>query len=331
METNSDERSEKLGDAQLREHAGRFIAYLNYLRAIRAYLRRHYEDPSQLFLPIVTSDSYQGIQGGVRATSGEVQGFLLNAWSTEVQLHLIEPTNELLPYSNHWAPVAAYYSTYLAIRALLAAANRPVRSDHAATLACISNDIHSRSGLFPPPWCFLCTGDPEFHTEGYEHLPPGTVVGRASALSSGDYVPFADSFCMFLRTTRKRQIDNRLRAWRKTSKKKRVSAEMRATLVENIPPTSVFDALYRLRIRSNYDDVAESFLSLPGLDDGVAFNLGLRELTWYSLAVLECLISRYFGSQQFDALVQRFSGRAGILGQDLVARRWAALRPIVNA
>jgi hypothetical protein len=106
---------------------------------------------------------------------------------------------------------------------------------------------------------------------------------------------------------------------------------MRATLVENIPPTSVFDALYRLRIRSNYDDVAESFLSLPGLDDGVAFNLGLRELTWYSLAVLECLISRYFGSQQFDALVQRFSGRAGILGQDLVARRWAALRPIVNA
>lgn len=288
------------------EQSARFRTYLNYIDSIYAYLIQNYTQAWKLVFEIAGTSTFKKITSGHCRDVLFVERHLRNAWFTEIQMHLVEADDKLVPYSNHWAPVQLYYAVYSAIRAFYAASNQTVNADHTATLASMSKEIKNRCSLFPIPWGLLCSGDPDNNPATYHNLPSGVKVNPVSSLSTGKNVPLVDSLGMLLRTTRKRSLDSRIDRWKRKEHRKRILAQERKQLVINLHPTSMFDSLYRLRTRSNYDDADSFILTLGDADEAQTFNIGLREICWHTLLLLECLICRYVGRSKYDGIVSRF-------------------------
>jgi len=307
------------------EQALRFRTYVNYLGAIGSFLRSEYSDPKDLASRVAQQDSYKRIQGGRTADLGAVQRLLRNAWFTELQIRVAAPTDDLIPYSNHWAPVQLYYSIYLSIRAWYSALGRRVGTQHTTTLRAAAGEIRSRPSLFPYPWKLLVDGDPEKGTTNYENLPADVSIASISSLEMSP--SFWDSFAMFLRTTRQRQLDRAIDDWKRRNRRRRIKASERAQLSGAFPPTSLFDGLYRLRIRSNYADADTFLLSLESEAEAIQFHRALRAVGWCSMLVLELLISASVGHRQLGEWVESFN-RYDVAGhsEKTIRRRWEVIR-----
>ncbi len=287
------------------EQSNRFRTYLNYLSAFDKYIQKRYNDPLKAITDIVTSKSFKSIQAGKCLDHSKLDRLLRNAWFTEIQMHLATPYKELIPYSNHWTPVQLYYSVFLATRAFFISAGLQVAPNHSSTLRAISGEIRSRPSLFPQPWRLLCEGDTA-SSPTYRNLPRGITINPVSSLSNGLSVSFWDSFAMFLRTTRDRQIVDLIAGWKRQQKRKRILALERTQLVAGLSDTSIFHALYRLRIRSNYADADSFLLSLEIQDDAKRFNDALHRVTWYTLMILELLTARHVGKNSYAQTIRSF-------------------------
>jgi hypothetical protein len=307
------------------EQALRFRTYVNYLSTIGRFLRTEYADPVNLASRVVREDAYKRIQGGRTPDPAAVQRLLRNAWFTELQIHVAAPTDDLIPYSNHWAPVQLYYSIYLSIRAWYAALGHNVGTQHTTTLRAAAGEIRSRPSLFPYPWKLLVEGDPEKGTTSYENLPADVSIGPISSLEQSP--SFWDSFAMFLRTTRQRQLDRAIDDWKRRHKRRRIKASERAELSRAFPPTSLFDGLYRLRIRSNYADADTFLLSLESEAEAIQFHRALRAVGWCSMLLLELLISASVGRRQVGEWVESFN-RYDVAGHSkkTIRSRWDVIR-----
>jgi len=307
------------------EELNRFKTYLNYLKAISLFFTK---DPEASRLSdVVNSRAFSSLRGGQCPDTPRVRQLMRNAWCTEIQLSVAARQVDFLGYSNHWAPVQLYYSVYLALRALFLASNQDVPNDHSATLKCVAEMIRTRPDLFPQPWRTLCVGKPKGSTLKYPNLPPAIVVQNISPLTNPGFAPFWDYYCLLLRTTRDRQGIIAVDEWKKRNKKKNIPKAKRTETMDNMPPTSFFYALYRLRLRSNYAD-AESFLiTLENEVDNKDFHRSLRSIGWYTLKIIELLVARHIGKSQFGIWVDEFSklDRSG-LGAELVRRRWSTLQ-----
>jgi hypothetical protein len=309
------------------EELHRFTTYLNYLKAISLFFNRD-PDPPRL-LEVVDSHAFRRLQGGRCPDPQRVRQLLRNAWCTEIQLGVAAKQEDLLGYSNHWAPVQLYYAVYLALRALFLAENRTIPNDHAATLNGIAEMIRVHPDLFPQPWKTLCIGDPNGPSMGYLNLPQGVFVDNISTLSNPGFTPFWDYYCLLIKTSRERQGIKPIEEWKRRNRRRNIPRAKRTEVMNNLPPTSFFYAVYRLRIRSNYAD-AESFLiSLYNDADNREFHRTLRKVAWHTLKVIELLVARLIGKSQYNLWVEEFSGqdRSG-LGVELVRRRWSSLRQL---
>jgi len=312
------------------EQSTRFQTYVNYLTAIDNYLTSQYPEPRNLIEVIAESPSFQKIQGGRCSDQQGVQRLLRNAWFTEIQMHISALHQELVPYSNHWIPVQLYYGVYLAVRAYFSCTGQQVGEHHATTLRRVSNDIANRPALFPYPWKVLCTGDQYGTGANYLNLPPSTQIGQVSSLTSGKRVSFWDSYVMLLRTTRMRQVERAVDEWKKKEGRKRITRPNRETVVSRIPPTSMFDALYRLRIRSNYADADSFLLSLDDVGKAMEFNQSIRSICWWTMLLLETLSARYIGKGKFNNIVAGFLKHdIGNQSEQLVQRRWTAISSVL--
>ena len=83
----------------------RFHTYVNYVSHLGSYFRKHYSDPAVLVAEVASSRAFAKIQGGKAKDLEAVRRMLRNAWLTEIQMRIAARSEELVPYSNHWAPV----------------------------------------------------------------------------------------------------------------------------------------------------------------------------------------------------------------------------------
>jgi len=304
----------------------RFITYLNYISAIAKFLSEQYPEPSTLCRAVISSPAFNQIQGGKCSDSPKLQKLLRNSWFTEIQLNMASAYPDFIVYSNHWAPVQLYYAVYLSIRSFLLAGGHQAHGDHTSTLTAIAEQIRLRHDLFPQPWKTLCHGNPEDHACTYTGLPPSVTPQAISSLSSAHYVDFWNSYTMFLRTTRKRSLEKKCEDWKQKHKKKRVSPSAKKQFLNKLSPTSIFDGMYRLRIRSNYADVDAFLLTLDMDTEAKLLNEAIRTIGWYSALLFELLTARYLGKSQFRNIVQGFTqhdkeGRSATL----LSARWKAI------
>jgi len=308
------------------DQANRFRTYLNYLTSISEFLGD--VNSNQTYLQtIIDSRAFQNIQGGRCIDLERLSQLFRNAWFTEIQMSLTAQYDEFVPYSNHWLPVQAYYASYLAIRAYFNASGQNVNKEHSINLKVISENIQSRPTLFAHPWSVICTGNPESNSIAYHNLPSGIVISEISGLTSSARVQFWDSYAKFLKTTRHRHLEKICEDWKSANNKKRVNSIIKKKFIDNLPPTSIFHCLYRLRLRSNYADADSFLLSVQGTVEANLFHSSIRKLCWSTLSVLELLTARYIGKREFDKVVNSFR-RYELRGasDDLIGFRWGVMK-----
>lgn len=291
-----------------------FRTYLNYLRHLKQLLQL--DAPDKAVESIVQSKAFARIQGGrVTEENLRVLGQLVrNAWFTEALIDLAGSNPDLLPYANHWAPIQFYYVIYLAVRGLMLAKGQHVNADHTSTLNALVTELRLRPELFPPPLRALCTGDPDaepISLEGFVVVPQ--LRGFSTLSERSD--PWA-SLATFLKTTRRRELAKKIADWKQRKGRQRISRQQKSELAGVLPPTSVFHAVYRLRVRSNYVGADDFLRSMPDRRAAEQYNEALRAVGWRVMLSLELLIARYLGKRRYreilDGFVRLERGDAGV-------------------
>jgi hypothetical protein len=311
------------------EQGIRFRTYLNYLTCISDFLGDVYSDPARLVKPVIESRSFQSIQRRPCADTERPAKLFRNAWFTEIQMSISAQYEEFVSYSNHWIPVQAYYASYLALRGFFAASGQEVSREHSANLKAIGEEIQRRPSLFPWPWSVVCVGNPEDSSLQFRNLPNGVTILPISSLSASWRVEFWNSYALFLKTTRHRQLEKQCVDWKLDHRRKRVSSSVKQQFIRNLPPTTIFNCLYRLRLRSNYADADSFLLSVHESDEATSFHSSVRKIGWSTLLVLELLTARYLGKGEFESIVdsfRRYDTRN--VSDDLIGVRWGTVRTL---
>jgi hypothetical protein len=298
-----------------------FVTYRNYLAAYTELLTDFGDSPTR----------FAAIEKGVvRAATGrmapldpkkprdEIGRALRNAWATEVAMALpraIDTGDERFTAASlHWLGPQAYYAVYQAGLATFLAKAAPLPQSHQQFLKGMHSQFIEKA-LLPAPWDAACGAGT---VEAGGHTFAGCVANSTPASTSTYPTDRSDAenvVSLALKTTR----DRRFREVRQTlikSKSVKTKAGKPAKNLtrarqdqeyRDMSPTTTFDFLYRLRIRSNYRD-ADTFLS-PYLSGVTAFYEELTELTRATLHALESLVVLAVGEPWFRARLSEFGQR----------------------
>jgi hypothetical protein len=279
-----------------------FETYLSYLGNINSWLRELYGERiyPQLIATMGELPSVRGVQRRETANpSADITRSLRIAWANELRLHIAAANGfDLLPAVLHGAAHDAYYAVYHGARAYFEASRQTVGDRHAAALAALSTAVHQQR-LFPVPWSVWCLGGP-----GRSSMTIGGCPADAPAALAA-----LSSLKKSLYTTRERQIAQKKEDVRLREGRSRVNATTAARMAAQLRATTVFDFMWRLRIRSDYRD-AESFLEgISIIDSAVSYHRSISTITSATLATLELLVASYAGVDLYRSAAQGFVGQ----------------------
>jgi len=293
----------------------RFTVNKNYLQALQGYLAGTYGYREQLYYGLkAAAQSHPPYQRINRASAdlNEVRRFLTLAWTSEMQLHLpaLMGHHAVLGFANAWAPVHAYYAVFGALQAWFAANGMSgTANDHTATLKTVSNQIDQRD-LFPEPWNLLAVGCPMRHERRHLNHRGVDCTRHIEVLSIPTAFEVDPNFWprlgTWLRSTREARLTAREDQWKKKHKKKRIATDERTAIARSMPPTSLFDCFWRMRIKSNYGTIDPYLVSQISEGDHEALNSALCTATRATLALLELYILRRIGKGEFGAIAHEF-------------------------
>jgi hypothetical protein len=322
------------------ERSKRFTVHRNYLGSIELFLAAVYGTGDAQAQALVAAQralpAFGRIQRRPLAGNDELRRFLAISWASEVQLRLAGLTGDaLIRYSNPWAAVKAYYAVYMSIHAWLCAIGMGGQiDDHTKTLRTVASQLIDR-GLLPHPWNVTCTGCPELGERRINAIPAGANVNdHFESLASPTLEDFYPRLAKMLETTRGNRLQRNRREWLAQNRRKAMRAAEKRTLAGNLHATSVFDYLWRLRIRSNYGDVSAFLMS--GLDDRThgAFHSGLVTLTSATRLLIQSLMVARIGPEVYvDALAEFAEGGGVDLGEPVafLRTRRAVLAPAIGS
>jgi hypothetical protein len=302
----------KVPTAAEEERARRFQVHKQYLAAIREYLEETYES-ADTPLPLGVLDTQRTLRGYERIQrhrprkTKDIRRFLAIEWASETQLRLALDTEmSLLRYSNAWAPIHSYYAVYMGLQAWFASLNFDgLVDDHAASLRTASRQISARS-LVPLPWSVTCSGTPHIGEASFSNLPEGATPGKVELLSNPSLETFWPRYCKMLETTRTRRLDISFDEWKRRNNRKNIKAAEKRDVAAQVMPTTIFDFLFRLRVRSNYRDV-ETFL-MSAVDDSwqMDFLHSLVRVTSLTCLLLDALLVRQVGPAVYVGALHDF-------------------------
>ncbi len=318
--------------AEEEELIRRFTVNKNYLQALNAFLAFTYGRREKMYeglrKAVDTHPPYIRIARGTPDLE-EVRRYLLLSWTSEIQLHLPEQMgfDAIIGYANAWAPVHAYYSVFGGLQAWFAANRLSGNADsHAATLASIANMIKLRN-LFPEPWNLLAEGCPMRGEKKHLNVPTGVdCTSHVEVLSIptpfGKDPTFWLRYGTWLRTTREARLTAREEEWKKAKRKSRVSPAERTRIASRLSPTSLFDCLWRLRIKSNYGTIDPYLVKHITQSDHMVFNSALCTVTRATLGLLELYVMRRVGRGSYEKIAGDFVRQdgAGLSERTLQAR-----------
>jgi hypothetical protein len=293
----------------------RFTVNRNYLQALQGFLHTTYGRRDALYQGLARTlgqhPPFLRINRGA-ADLGEVRRFLTLAWASEMQLHLpaLMENTAVLAFANAWAPVHAYYAVFGGLQAWFAANGiTGTADDHTSSLKTIASQIQQRE-LFPEPWSLLAAGCPMRGDRTYIH-DHGQDCGRHIEVLSipvpfGHDPDFWPRYGAWLRSTRTARLTAREEQWKRQHKKRRISPAERTAIAKAVAPTSLFDCLWRMRIRSNYGTIDPYLVGQISETDHRIFNTALCTVERATLALLELYIARKIGKQALSDIAREF-------------------------
>ena len=135
-----------------------------------------------------------------------------------------------------------------------------------------------------------------------------------------------------LETTRDNRLERGRKEWISRGTRKNMPKAEKLAMAARLHPTSVFDYLWRLRIRANYGDVSAFLMSgVNDLSHG-RFHDGLVSLSSSLCLLLQSLIVQRLGPRAYADALDDFAAGGGIdLGEPIafLRTRRAVLAPKV--
>jgi hypothetical protein len=256
---------------------------------------------------------------GAAAGTAEVERHLRSAWGTELLLEMTGAfiDDELVGLANNWTVVQSYYAAYHAFLALLAAQGAALPAHHEGTQRAWAIFWTGRR-LDLPPWAL------GYGPKGCLNVPAGHVVNE----SIHSWVGVTNKTCIdltfkALRTTRDEHVPEAVRrkreelrrdaqrAWRAAEEARlavgrgprkpqvfvlpRLTAGEQAQVRERVRARTLLDYLYRLRVKTNYEDAAMFVEGAGTTAASRAVFRALRDITAATLFVLELHVAALTG------------------------------------
>ena len=235
--------------------------YYNYVSAWDLTLQREYGiscNSEQVFLQRQQSlNAFNKLQGG-RPNSDELTSSYCRGLLTRRSMELpIDKFPFLASTVNLWLPVQAYYAIHGMGIAALVALRHHVPQNHRAFRAAFAESL---SRYFPFPFNALCRGGPRANDFTFSHL---NISAKDVSGQSNLAIP-RSSIAHFLvgkslSTTRRNLIDEQLGLARHRDVKpgrsyRQLTSHEAAQIANKVASTCIVDLLYRMRVRSNYED-----------------------------------------------------------------------------
>lgn len=289
------------------DNNARFWAYSNYLIAFYRLINTEYPTLNDLISSITSSSGFLKIYRGTSINYDNIAQSLRLSWYTELLLTKTTPHKDILPYSTPWSMVQTYYAIYPAIRAYFITMGRNVDTSHETSLRTIGSDLINCKGRFPYPWNCVHNNDPNKKIFSLLNDPYNTVITQSNPLLSPYNNNPREYFGLLLRTTRERILEKKIKQWKKDGNKKRITKAEKDVLIHNLRPTNFLDILYRVRSRSNYQDIDSfAFTNITDFDYQNLQNAmcGIVDST---LAVFETIITKAIGKNSYKKIVNDFS------------------------
>lgn len=334
-------------DAEPSEEQIKFSVYVHYIEATARVISATYGTLPAVATEIVSGKAFKTVQRRSGYDSVEIEKTLRNAWLTELQTRIPLLAQDLIPHSNHWLPVQVYYSVYLSVRAYFAAHGWRVDEKHEKTLSTLHGEILGRPSLYALPWRVMAAGDPLVPTATLLNCPVTTAY--VNPLTSPRNTDSWNLIACLLRTTRRRRLEDSIDAWKMTEKRARrqrasrtgkasdkksalasirLPASTRADLVSKLRETTMFDALYRMRIRSNYED-ADTYL-FGSHSDTLSYFRSFAVIRDSAMLNIELLIAQLIGPATFHTIAQSFiAADKSRLSRHTVVRRLGIIRSVI--
>ena len=208
--------------------------------------------------------------------------------------------------ANYWLPVQAYYAVHGIGLATLLCLNGSRPQYHSTFLSHMSGIIEK---YFPRPLSTTIAGvRPHIEISGINVT--GSDVSRQSNLEHPPYGKPELHVAKCLVTTRERDIDEqfakaRCRKVKPNRKYRQLKPSEKSQIIASLHKTTLCDFMYRIRIRSNYDDPDMYIFGQNDVTDAAKYYLNLVTLTEAVVACLENLIQRRIGETHFATIKER--------------------------
>lgn len=242
----------------------------------------------------------------------QVRKLLWNSWSTEYAYRIGEKidNNDYYKFSLHWNFPQAYYSVYLTMTAFHETQGI-ANEQHEKSIKLFGNSVKDKH--YPSAISFFSSGlKDEFEYNGLPNFKGFAKVN--SVLSKIDCLEDAElQLATFLKTTRKKNAEDKRKRFEKQNARqfRNAKGEFRKTfkkehwdiIYKTIPTTSVFNLLYRLRIKANYRDI-ESFVNAD--IDFKSFHTSLGDLIYYLNFIHEGYVAKAIGINEYETILRKF-------------------------
>lgn len=248
-----------------------------------------------------------------------LRGVLLNAWSSELALYLVDLQNaERLWLANQWGQVYSYYATSRAASAWLLVRDGHAPDTHAGLLKAMAAQTQN-TRYFPSPWNLAC--DVLKPSPGYLNFPVEPKMISNLASGADDH----DRLGMMLRTTRDKDIRKLVEQEKKSLKRKKAPKGCFERHDGRVAPTTAFNFTWRTRTRSNYGDPALFYVGTLDASRSVAFASAIRTFTSATMFLLEALVAQKAKQTLVDAAVHFIARDRAKLADDIIVPRLQTL------
>lgn len=241
---------------------------------------------------------------------------LWNAWSTEYAFLLTSQSENLEYYrfALHWHFPQVYYSIYLAMTAFHETQGI-ANENHEKSIKLFGNSL--KDGHYPSSLQFYVQGNyNEFQYLGFDHFTG--FPKEYNALSKVYNIQDAElHLASFLKSTRIQNAENKRKRGEKEHAKlkdfqnkkgeliKKFSKKHWDKIYKSIPETTIFNIMYRLRIKANYHDI-ETFMNAQ--IDFKLFHEYLGNIVQYLNFIHEAYVHKAIGDEAYKKILFDFNG-----------------------
>ena len=298
-----------------RDVANTLATYYNYVSAWELALQREYGNSCisrQAFLQRQQSlNAFKTLRGG-RPNSGELTSSYCRGLLTRRSMQLpVDKFPFLASTVNLWLPVQAYYAIHGMGISVLVALGHHVPRNHRAFRAAFAQSL---SRYFPFPFNALCKGGPRANDFTFSHL---NISAKDVSGQSNLAIPRSSNADLLvgksLSTTRRNLLEEQFDLARHRGVKpdrsyRQLTSQERSQIADRVASTCIVDLLYRMRVRSNYEDPDMYLEAFDYPEQASAHYLAFTHLVTMLVEALRAVVKRAIGPQAMAGLEDRLKG-----------------------